>query len=179
MIRLASARCCACVCVCVLQCRLLGMRVAVTHLRSSSRASRPSASRSSLVLRGLMARTSPGSILTSVGSTASTDSRGTMIVPLLFRLGRRGRTGTGAMMPGVLDWSTEDAEDESERVISGILGGRTCSCACVPSSIVEWLGGKASPFLLPFPFFFLLPFGLYPTQGPTVGDGCWKCGERE
>lgn len=97
-------------------------------LRSSSRASRPSASRSSLVLRGLMARTSPGSILTSVGSTASTDSRGTIMVPLLFRLGSRGRTGTGATMPGVLDWSTEDAEDESERAISGIRGGkRSCS----------------------------------------------------
>lgn len=67
------------------------------------------------------------------------------MVPLLFRLGSRGRTGTGAMMPGVLDWSTEDAEEESERAISGIRGGRrTCSWTCVPSSIgrftirVEW-----------------------------------------
>lgn len=50
------------------------------------------------------------------------------MVPLLFRLGSRGRTGTGATMPGVLDWSTEDAEDESERAISGIRGGkRSCS----------------------------------------------------
>lgn len=62
------------------------------------------------------------------------------MVPLLFRLGRRGRTGTGATMPGILDWSTDDAEDESERVISGIRGGkRVCSCVCVPSSIDDIL----------------------------------------
>lgn len=100
-------------------CRARSDSDVMAHLRSSSRASRPSASRSSLVLRGLMARTSPGSIMTSVGSTASADSRGTMIVPLLFRLGRRGRTGTGATIWG-LDWSMDEAEEESERAISGI-----------------------------------------------------------
>lgn len=67
------------------------------------------------------------------------------MVPLLFRLGRRGRTGTGAMMPGVLDWSTDDAEEESERAISGIRGDRTCSCVCVPSSIGDVFVEKIRP----------------------------------
>lgn len=91
----------------------------LTHLRSSSLASRPRASRSSLVRRGLMARISP----TSAGSNASTESRGTMMVPLLFRLGRRGRTGTGATM----FWPspTEDAEEESERAMAEVWPGNS------------------------------------------------------
>lgn len=90
-----------------------------------------------MVRRGLIARTSPGSNLVSVGSTASTDSRGTMIVPLLFRLGRRGRTGTGATICGIEDSPTEEAEDESERAISGMWrGNSSCWVGCGASSMI-------------------------------------------
>ena len=70
-----------------------------------------------------MARTSFGSTLVSTGPTAA-ESLGTMIVPLLFLLGNCGRFGTGAWMVcvgGSLEWSTEDAEDESDRSMGGVL----------------------------------------------------------
>ena len=65
------------------------------HLLSSSLASFPRVSTSSLDLLGLMARTSSGSIIVSIGPTAA-ESRGTIIVPLLFLLGRPGLRGIGA-----------------------------------------------------------------------------------
>jgi len=83
----------------------------VTYLRSSSRASFPKFCRSSLVLLGLIARTSSGSIFLSIGPTSS-ESRGTTMVPLLFLDGRRGRRGTGACMDMV--WLSADPEEESE-----------------------------------------------------------------
>lgn len=64
-----------------------------------------------LVLLGLMARTSSGSICFAEGSTAA-ESRGTMIVPLLFRLGSRGRIATGACIDSR---SADDVDEESER----------------------------------------------------------------
>lgn len=63
-------------------------------LRISSLASLPSLSMSSLVRRGLIARTSSGPKGASTGPTALL-SRGTTRGPLLFLLGRRGRTGIG------------------------------------------------------------------------------------
>ncbi len=70
---------------------------------------------SSLVLLGLMARTSPGASFVSTGPTAS-ESLGTMSVPLLCRLAIRGRIGIGAWM----GWSTDEADDESERSRGGV-----------------------------------------------------------
>ncbi len=87
----------------------------LAHFRSSFLVSRPNASMSSPDLLGLMARTSPGSNIISNGPTAP-ESRSTMMVPLLFRLGRRGR-GIDAW----IDWSTDEAEDESDRAIEGAL----------------------------------------------------------
>jgi hypothetical protein len=66
----------------------------VTHLLISSRASLPILSRSSLVLRGLIALTSFGPKLTSTGPTAEL-SRGTTMGPLLLRVGNGGLTGIG------------------------------------------------------------------------------------
>ena len=66
----------------------------VTHLRSSSRASFPILSISSLVRLGLMALTSSGPNSASTGPTAEL-SRGTTKGPLLLRLGSRGRVGMG------------------------------------------------------------------------------------
>jgi hypothetical protein len=67
---------------------------------------------SSLVLLGLMDLTSSGPTIISTGPT-STESRGTIIVPLLLRLGKRGRTGAGAWMLTL--WSTDDDDEESDR----------------------------------------------------------------
>ena len=104
-----------------------------THLFISSLASFPKASMSSLVLLGLIARTSSGSSLISTGPTAD-ESRGTIMVPLLFLLGNGGRMGTGALMVG---WSSEDADDECTRSMDGCswvwLAPILCSksaCAC-------------------------------------------------
>lgn len=82
---------------------------------SSSLASRPMISRSRLVLRGLIDRTSFGANRVSTGpeSDESLESRGTMIVPLLFLLWNLGRTGTGEWMSRS---SSEDPEEESDRV---------------------------------------------------------------
>jgi hypothetical protein len=77
-----------------------------TNFWSSLRASWPMTSRSSLVLRGLIALTSSGSILVSTGPTAA-ESRGTIMVPLLFLLGSRGRLGMGARMGFGRRWSSE------------------------------------------------------------------------
>ena len=89
-------------------------RGATTHLCNSSLASWPSAWMSSLVLLGLMALTSSGPICISTGPTAS-ESRGTIMVPLLLRLGSFGRTGFGA-------WMSKDApDDESDQSGLGVL----------------------------------------------------------
>lgn len=64
---------------------------------------------SSLVRLGLIDLTSSGARGRSTGPL-STESRCMIMVPLLFRLGRRGLVGTGAWM-----WSTDDPDDESER----------------------------------------------------------------
>lgn len=86
-----------------------------TYRCSSSLASRPIISRSRLVLRGLIDRTSFGANRVSTGpeSEESLESRGTMIVPLLFLLWNLGRTGTGALMSRS---SSEDPEEESDLI---------------------------------------------------------------
>jgi len=74
---------------------------------------------SSLVRRGLMARTSSGLKVLSLGPTAEL-SRGTASGPLLFLLGSRGRTGTGACMGrGVSCSAEEEEEEESARSMGG------------------------------------------------------------
>ncbi len=88
-----------------LHCRSRG---ATTHLCNSSLASLPSAWMSSLVLLGLMALTSSGPTCISTGPTAK-ESRGTIMVPLLLRLGSFGRTGFGAWM------SKDDPDAESDQ----------------------------------------------------------------
>lgn len=65
---------------------------------------------SSLVRLGLMALTSSGPACTSTGPT-SVESRGTIMVPLLLRLGSLGRTGFGAWM----GWSIDVPDDESDQ----------------------------------------------------------------
>lgn len=98
----------------------------IAYLCSSSRASRPILSRSSLFLRGLMARTSSASRCMGTGPT-SDDPCGTMRVPLLLRLGSRGRVGTGAW----ISWlSTDDPEEESA------LSGRGGVAVASASSLI-------------------------------------------
>ena len=89
------------------------------HLCSSSLASWPRAWISSLVLLGLMALTSSGPTCSSTGPTAS-ESRGTIMVPLLLRLGSFGRAGFGARL------SRDAPDDESDQ--SGL------ELFCEPSS---------------------------------------------
>ena len=86
-----------------------------TDLWSYSLASRPMISKSRLVLRGLIDRTSLGANRVSTGpeSDESRESRETMIVPLLFRLWNFGRRGTGSCRSLS---SSEDPDDESDRV---------------------------------------------------------------
>ena len=96
----------------------LGGSAGQTHRCSSSLASFPNVSISSLVLLGLMALTSSGPTCISIGPTAD-ESRGTIMVPLLLRLGRGGRTGMGAWMVGC--WSSDD--DESDQSGLGDLCG--------------------------------------------------------
>lgn len=85
---------------------------ALACLRSSSRVSLPRVWISSLVLRGLIALTSSGPTCKSTGPT-SVESRGTIILPLLFRLGNFGRIGF-AVCPWA-EWSTDDPEEESDQ----------------------------------------------------------------
>lgn len=67
-------------------------------------------SRSSLVLLGLMALTSSGSKCVAMGPTCE-ESRGTIRVPLLLRLGSGGRVGMGIW----ISWlSSEDADEQSD-----------------------------------------------------------------
>jgi hypothetical protein len=74
--------------------RLMYQEFKKTNLLSSSRASLPSLSMSSLVRRGLMDLTSSGPYSASIGPTAEL-SRGTTRGPLLLRLGSLGRMGIG------------------------------------------------------------------------------------
>lgn len=89
-----------------------------TNFCNSSLAALPRVSRSSLVLLGLIDLTSSGPTCRSTGPTAD-ESRGTIIVPLLLRLGRRGRIGVGAWM----GWSTDVPEEESDQSIFDPLEG--------------------------------------------------------
>jgi hypothetical protein len=77
------------------------------YLCNSSLAAWPSVTMSSVLLLGLIDLTSSGPTL---GPT-SVESRGTIMVPLLLRLGRRGRMGAGVWVL----WSTDDADEESDR----------------------------------------------------------------
>ena len=72
-------------------------------------------SRSRLVLRGLIDRTSFGANRASTGpeSEESLESRETMMVPLLFLLWNFGLRGTGSCRSLS---SSEDPDDESDRV---------------------------------------------------------------
>lgn len=99
---------------------------------------------SSVVLRGLMARTSSGSSSVSTGPTAE-ESLGTIMVPLLFRVGKGGRMGTGAWMEDC--WSSEEVDDECSRSIDGSSGGCVSpillSQRCIKNVEVEvevWVG---------------------------------------
>ena len=93
-----------------------------THLCNSSLASLLNISRSWLVLLGLMALTSSGPSAISTGPT-SMESRGTIMVPLLFRLGNRGLIGTGAWITGCscwsCCWSSDAPDDESDHSMPG------------------------------------------------------------
>lgn len=95
-----------------------------THLRSSSLASRPIASISSLDLRGLIARTSSGPNCMSTGPTSL--SRGITMGPLLFLLRSRGRVGTGAWMVRL-----SCSADESDGFSGGEAGDSVTSVAGV------------------------------------------------
>lgn len=95
---------------CPLRTRSQGAKPLQTHLSSSALASLPRVCMSSLVRRGLMALTSSGPACTSTGPT-SVESRGTIMVPLLLRLGSFGRTGFGAWM----GWSMDVPDDESDQ----------------------------------------------------------------
>lgn len=106
----------------VLRRRCFKREVAGSDLWSSSLACLPNASMSWLVLLGLIDLTSSGPTFQSTGPT-SEESLGTIMVPLLRRLGRLGRTGIGAWM----GWSTDDAPDESDRAIVGIWFGLSSS----------------------------------------------------
>jgi hypothetical protein len=116
----------------------------VTYLRNSSLASFPKFCRSSLVLLGLIARTSSGSIFRSIGPT-SNESLGTTMLPLLFRDGRRGRRGTGACID-IVCWSRDEAEDESDRASEEVSRGRTCSMVIMVSAaiVVKALTNRSS-----------------------------------
>ena len=70
---------------------------------------------SSLVLLGLMALTSSGPTCNSTGPT-SIESRGTIMVPLLLRLGSLGRMGLGAWI------SKDDPDDESDQSGLDVFG---------------------------------------------------------
>lgn len=78
-----------------------------------------------------MARTSPGSNLVSIGRDASSESRGTIIVPLLLRFGSRGLVGIGAWITGedCAGLSSDKAEDELVRAMPGgpLIGWDTSS----------------------------------------------------
>ena len=93
---------------------------AETYIFISSLAACPILLISSLVLRGLMARTSSGPKCDSTGPTSKL-SRGTTRGPLLRRLGKRGRIGIGwRIVPSSLSCASDPEEDEtaeSERAI--------------------------------------------------------------
>lgn len=94
-----------------------------TNLLSSSLASRPIASISSLDRLGLIALTSSGPNWMSTGPTSL--SRGITMGPLLFLLSSRGRVGTGAWIVRV-----SCSADESE----------VCSCGEAGDSVTSVVG---------------------------------------
>ncbi len=83
-----------------------------------------------------MARTSPGSSLVSISRDASSESRGTISVPLLLRVGSRGLVGIGACrtVDGGGVWLSSDDAEESVRAMSGAPCGCGVLSLCVPSS---------------------------------------------
>lgn len=112
---------------------------ALACLCNSSLASLPIISRSRLVLRGLIDLTSFGANRVSTGpeSEESRESRGTMIVPLLFLLWNFGRAGTGALISLS---SSDDPDEESDRV------GGSDVMKVFSSPIARWGGATVVVF---------------------------------
>lgn len=132
----------------------VGLATGAACLRSSSRASLPMRSMSSLVLRGLMALTSSGPKCGSTGPTAEL-SRGTTRGPLLFRLGSRGRVGMGWWIMGSLLSEGDVDTEESHRSIELVLALEPMDrVSC--SSMVVCEGMRCLPVAgVPVPWYYL------------------------